>query len=202
MELPEGVFFKDKEGIHRSNIRVRWWKLEEGYAIADLVMPEPIEKSLGDLTPRDAAQPAQLCWARAARVLRALLAARPLGAGTDGPEHREPRFQRRLREQPAHGLPLERRTRTDSLELCHRHCLTHMSTHTEPTAVCNDNTRKARSMMDQLRALRDAATDPEVIEEISDEMNCVALSWQVRELFDEDAAAAEQTLTVRRVPSV
>lgn len=51
----------------------------------------------------------------------------------------------------------------------------------------------ARSMMDQLRALRDAATDPEVIEEISDEMNCVVLSWQIRELFEEDAAAADQT---------
>ena len=68
-----------------------------------------------------------------------------------------------------------------------------MTTHTEPTVLCNDNTRKARSMMDQLRALKDTATDPEVIEEISDEMNCVALSWQIRELFDEDAAAAEQT---------
>ncbi len=68
-----------------------------------------------------------------------------------------------------------------------------MTTHTEPTALCNDNTRKAGSMMDQLRALRDAATDPEVIEEISDEMNCVALSWQIRELFDEEEAAADQT---------
>jgi hypothetical protein len=48
-------------------------------------------------------------------------------------------------------------------------------------------------MMDQLRALRDAATDPEIIEEISDEMNCVALSWQIRELFDEEEAAADQT---------
>ena len=61
-----------------------------------------------------------------------------------------------------------------------------MSTHTEPTAVCSDHTQKTRSMMDQLRALRDAATDPEVIEEISDEMNCVALSWQIRELFEEE----------------
>ena len=67
-----------------------------------------------------------------------------------------------------------------------------MSTHTEPTAVCNDNTRKARSMMDQLRALRDAATDPEVIDDISDEMNCVALSWQIREIFDEEEETSTQ----------
>ena len=67
-----------------------------------------------------------------------------------------------------------------------------MTTHTEPTVLCNDNTRKARSMMDQLRALKDTGTDPEVIEEISDEMNCVALSWQIRELFDEEVETSPQ----------
>jgi len=67
-----------------------------------------------------------------------------------------------------------------------------MTTHTEPNAVCNDNTRKARSMMDQLRALRDAATDPEVIDEISDEMSCVAMSWQIRDLFEEGEEASPQ----------
>ena len=47
-------------------------------------------------------------------------------------------------------------------------------------------------MMDQLRALRDAATDPEVIDDISDEMNCVALSWQIREIFDEEEETSTQ----------
>ena len=47
-------------------------------------------------------------------------------------------------------------------------------------------------MMDQLRALRDAATDPAVIEEISDEMDCVAMSWQTRELFEEEKATSPQ----------
>ena len=47
--------------------------------------------------------------------------------------------------------------------------------------------------MDQLRVLRDAATDPDVIDEISDEMGCVALSWQICEMFDEQEAAADQT---------
>ncbi len=73
-----------------------------------------------------------------------------------------------------------------------------MTTHTEPNVVCNDNTRKARSVMDQLRALRDAATDPEVRAEISDEMNCVALSWQIRELFDEEEKPQHNTASVDR----
>lgn len=51
MELPEGVFFEDKEGADRSSIRLRWWALEEGAPLRSLAMPEPIEKSLGDLTP-------------------------------------------------------------------------------------------------------------------------------------------------------
>jgi hypothetical protein len=48
-------------------------------------------------------------------------------------------------------------------------------------------------MMDQLRALRDATTDPDVIAEISDEMNCVALSWQLRQMFDEEEESPPQT---------
>lgn len=47
-------------------------------------------------------------------------------------------------------------------------------------------------MMDQLRDLRDAATDPEVIEDISDEMDCVAMSWQIRDLFDEEEETSPQ----------
>lgn len=42
MELPEGVFFEDKEKNKRRNVRVRWWKLEGGAAIGDIVMPEPM----------------------------------------------------------------------------------------------------------------------------------------------------------------
>jgi hypothetical protein len=67
-----------------------------------------------------------------------------------------------------------------------------MTPDTEPTVVNDEHTRKARSMMDQLRALRDATTDPEVIAEISDEMDCVALSWQIRELFDEEEKTSPQ----------
>ena len=48
--LPDGVFFKDKERIDRSNIRVRWWALAEGDDLASLAMPEPIPESIGDLT--------------------------------------------------------------------------------------------------------------------------------------------------------
>lgn len=50
VKLPDGIFFKDKEGIKRRNIRVRWWALEVGDAIEDLVMPEPITASLGRVT--------------------------------------------------------------------------------------------------------------------------------------------------------
>ncbi len=47
-------------------------------------------------------------------------------------------------------------------------------------------------MMDRLRALRNAATDPEVIDEISEEMGCVAMSWQIRDLFEEEEEASPQ----------
>ncbi|CAN5808489.1 metallophosphoesterase [soil metagenome] len=42
MTLPDGLYFEDKEHIKRKNIRVRWWGLEEGIPIGDLVMPEPM----------------------------------------------------------------------------------------------------------------------------------------------------------------
>jgi hypothetical protein len=42
MELPDGVFFEDKERIKRKNVRVRWWDLKEGTAIGGLVMPDPM----------------------------------------------------------------------------------------------------------------------------------------------------------------
>ncbi|MEY4483454.1 MAG: hypothetical protein RL693_906 [Verrucomicrobiota bacterium] len=44
MTLPEGLFFEDKEQVKRKNIRVRWWGLEEGSPIGDLVMPDPMEE--------------------------------------------------------------------------------------------------------------------------------------------------------------
>ena len=47
-------------------------------------------------------------------------------------------------------------------------------------------------MMDQLRALRDAATDSDKRDEIEDEMDCVALSWQICELFDEEEETSTQ----------
>ncbi len=50
MELPDGVFFEDKEKIKRKNVRVRWWALEAGAAIADLAMPQPILDPVGNLT--------------------------------------------------------------------------------------------------------------------------------------------------------
>ncbi len=50
LELPEGVFFEDKESIKRRNIRVRWWALEEGDAIAGMAMPEPMFEPLGKVT--------------------------------------------------------------------------------------------------------------------------------------------------------
>lgn len=42
IELPDGVFFEDKERIKRKNVRVRWWQLEEGVAVGDIVMPRPM----------------------------------------------------------------------------------------------------------------------------------------------------------------
>jgi hypothetical protein len=40
--------------------------------------------------------------------------------------------------------------------------------------------------MRQLMVLRDAATDPEVRAELQEEMNCVGMSWQLRQMFDEE----------------
>ncbi len=43
LTLPEGVFFRDKEGIERENIRVRWWNIAGGMTVGDIAMPEPID---------------------------------------------------------------------------------------------------------------------------------------------------------------
>lgn len=44
LELPEGRFYHDKEGIRRKQVRARWWNLPEGPApIGPLVMPVAID---------------------------------------------------------------------------------------------------------------------------------------------------------------
>ena len=50
LRLPDSVFFKDKNGIDRSHMRVRWWALKEGEAVETLAMPEPMAASFGGLT--------------------------------------------------------------------------------------------------------------------------------------------------------
>ena len=42
LHLPQGVFFVDKEGCKRTEIRARWWDLTEGITLGAIVMPEPI----------------------------------------------------------------------------------------------------------------------------------------------------------------
>ena len=68
-----------------------------------------------------------------------------------------------------------------------------MTTHTEPTVVENDHTLKSRVLMRQLMVLSDAATDPEVRAELQEEMNCVGMSWQLRQMFDEEEESPPQT---------
>jgi hypothetical protein len=46
LKLPDGVSFFDKEGKERSDVRLRWWNLEEGMPINDLVMPTRMEHML------------------------------------------------------------------------------------------------------------------------------------------------------------
>ncbi len=47
--------------------------------------------------------------------------------------------------------------------------------------------------MRQLIVLRDAATDPEVRAELQQEMNCVGMSWQLPQMFDEEEESPPQT---------
>ncbi len=56
-----------------------------------------------------------------------------------------------------------------------------------PNTTADEDTRKTLAIMDQLRAALQAATDPTVRAEIRDEMGCVAMSWQVRQLLNDDA---------------
>jgi hypothetical protein len=52
VELPHGVYFRDKEGHAHTKTRVRWWDLEMVKTLGDLAMPEPIPDLL-ELPPAD-----------------------------------------------------------------------------------------------------------------------------------------------------
>jgi hypothetical protein len=41
IHLPEGGTFRDKEGVERRTIRVRWWDLRPGLTLGEVCMPEP-----------------------------------------------------------------------------------------------------------------------------------------------------------------
>ena len=43
VHLPEGEVFRDKEGIERGCIRVRWWDLRPGLSLGEVCMPEPVD---------------------------------------------------------------------------------------------------------------------------------------------------------------
>ena len=51
MALPNGGFITDKDGRKRTDVRMRWWNLEEGETIGDLMMPEPREDLTEKVTP-------------------------------------------------------------------------------------------------------------------------------------------------------
>ena len=42
-------------------------------------------------------------------------------------------------------------------------------------------------------ASEDIVTDPEVRAELQEEMNCVGMSWQFRQMFDEEEESPPQT---------
>lgn len=56
-----------------------------------------------------------------------------------------------------------------------------------PFTTGNEDTRKTRAVIDQLKASMQTTTDPAVRAEIQDEMGCVAMSWQVRQILIDDA---------------
>jgi hypothetical protein len=52
LDLPEGIFYYDKENIRRKRIRARWWGLpDRPFPVGSLVMPEPVE--IDDEVPAD-----------------------------------------------------------------------------------------------------------------------------------------------------
>lgn len=55
-----------------------------------------------------------------------------------------------------------------------------------PFTTADEDTRKTRAVMDQLRAALYAETDQAVMAEIRDEIGCVSLSWQFRQMETDD----------------
>jgi hypothetical protein len=41
LELPPGVTSIDNDGMERTNIRVRWWQLDQAKTLGELIMPAP-----------------------------------------------------------------------------------------------------------------------------------------------------------------
>jgi hypothetical protein len=41
LELPPGATFIDNDGVERTNIRVRWWQLDQAKTLGELIMPAP-----------------------------------------------------------------------------------------------------------------------------------------------------------------
>lgn len=62
-----------------------------------------------------------------------------------------------------------------------------MSLDQEKHAKVDEETRKTRAVMDQLRSALNAETDPAIRDEIRDEMSCVAMSWQFLQMLNDDA---------------
>ncbi len=43
VRLPEGAMFRDKGGVEREEIRVRWWDLRPGLTLGEVCMPAPMD---------------------------------------------------------------------------------------------------------------------------------------------------------------
>ena len=52
MRLPEGCFFRDKEGKARRTVRVRWWDMPDQARVSHLAMPTPFDVP-GDAAPHE-----------------------------------------------------------------------------------------------------------------------------------------------------
>jgi hypothetical protein len=50
--MPQGEAYRDKEGIKRNAVRVRWWDVPQATRISLLAMPLPFDVP-GDATPHD-----------------------------------------------------------------------------------------------------------------------------------------------------
>ena len=52
LSLPAGHVFRDKEGIARRSVRVRWWAIPQAAEVSQLAMPEAFDMP-GDAAPHD-----------------------------------------------------------------------------------------------------------------------------------------------------